>query len=97
MPTISQIDRAIRKYQDDIQLIQDDWVISNNRFKQIKLGEFQGLDFIQVHEYLRPDGLSGYVIIIRADEPDGEYYKNINVGIEDERSRDWGKAVETDL
>lgn len=89
MPTIKQIDRAIDNYQNDVQFIQNEWILSNPRFKQVKLGEFQGLDFIEVHEYLTANDEIGYVVIIHADEPDGIYYKSINFGPETTRTVDW--------
>ena len=94
--TRKQIDKNISKYQDDIQLIQNEWILSNGRFKQIKLGDFDSLDFVQVHEYKCPNGDIGYQVLIRADEGDDIYHKSINVGAEKERGYDWQPYFQVD-
>lgn len=95
MPSMSQIDNFINKYKGDIDTLQADYFPGKGKYKQYKKGEFQGLDFVEVHEYVMPDGQAGYQIIIRADEPGGDiYYKSINVGPETYRDSDWTLYVE---
>ena len=97
MPKMSLIDKAIDKYASDIQVIQDTFKLTSEKgkYKQFKIGEFQGLDFVEVHEYLCPDGQTGYQIIVRADEVNGDiYYKSINVGPETSRDSAWSLYVE---
>lgn len=72
MPTIKQIDRVINNYQDDVQIIQDEYFQVHNKYQRID--RLNNLDYVSVDEL---DYGRYYQIRVFATEPDSMYFKII--------------------
>jgi len=90
---MSDRDTVKREYDKKINEIdnsQTEYYSTRFKYEQIKKGELQ--DWLEVHEYVGPQG-EGYIKILHAIEGKDEFIKTIHVGPEKRISRDWYKVT----
>lgn len=78
MPTRTQINNFLSNHRDQILALQNDCKALNQKYKQFKRGEYN--DSVEVHEYVMPNGGTGYVAYVYAEEGDLTYCRSFHVG-----------------
>lgn len=84
----------MEKKLKDIDDSQNDCVAKGKKCKQVKKYEEDGFEY-ETHEYVMPDGSTGYQTFIYKEVDGKRYVKSVGEGKESkERSKDWSLIVD---